>query len=164
MKLTKSKLKQIIKEELTAVSEAFDPDERATAAGLEQDIEARHHRGDPYEGDFGYFKDGPKGFGDYPWIQQALEDLKDEEYANKAQAINDLAQELGVTVRVEENLNEIDLLGSRSAKALEDIKRAYKKDLVEIHNTLQSAVKNNSAHQAAVNLLKTIASKLDLMR
>jgi len=102
MKLTKSKLKQIIKEEIAAVSEAFDSDERATAAGLEQDIEARHHRGDPYEGDFGYFKDGPKGFGDYPWIQQALEDLKDEEYANKAQAINDLAQELGVTVRVEE--------------------------------------------------------------
>jgi hypothetical protein len=63
-----------------------------------------------------------------------------------------------------EELNEIDFLGKDSQRALELAKESWKQDLIMVHNTLHTAVRDNSAHQAAVSLLRTIASKLDLMR
>jgi len=76
--------------------------EFATAGGMEQDIEMRGDRGDFEQGDYGNV--GPGGgemmdLGEYPWIQDALEDLKDEEFPNKEKAIQSLAGELGMSVK-----------------------------------------------------------------
>ena len=84
MKITKLQLKQIIKEEYKNVLREA---EFATAPGMEQDIEMRQKRGNFEKGDYGIHGTlgyGDKGgiggeysdYGEYPWIQAALEDLK----------------------------------------------------------------------------------------
>ena len=106
MKITKRQLRRIISETLR---EDYDPEEKATAAGLKQDIEARLKRGSFEKGDWGIH--GPGGYTDrgglageysgpdYPWIRHALEDLEDETHADKVAAVSSLAQELGVSTR-----------------------------------------------------------------
>tara|TARA_Y100001963_G_C6573952_1_gene350233 strand:- start:94 stop:450 length:357 start_codon:yes stop_codon:yes gene_type:complete len=106
MKITKSRLKQIIKEEYEDI---LRDDEFATAAGMEQDIEMRRKRGDFEKGDWGVHgslgysdKGGMAGeysdYGEYPWIKSALENLKDGDQMNKEKAVEMLAQELGVSI------------------------------------------------------------------
>jgi len=113
MKITKKQLKKIIKEELSKIlNETMDSGiypERATAAGLEQDIEKRQKRGSFEKGDWGIHGDtgyGPGGgmageysdWGEYPWVQDALKSLKDVEYNNQVAALSHIAQELGISV------------------------------------------------------------------
>jgi len=105
MKITKRQLRRIISE---ALHEDYDPEEKATAAGLKQDIETRSKRGSFEKGDWGIHGPGGYtdrgglageygGYGDYPWIRAAMEDLEDETHADKVAAVNSLAQELGVS-------------------------------------------------------------------
>ena len=77
--------------------------EFATASGMEQDIEMRQKRGDFEQGDYGNV--GPEGgemmdHGEYPWIKSALEDLKDDEFPDKEQAIQALAKQLGMSIKI----------------------------------------------------------------
>ena len=90
--------------------EPEEEEEFATAAGMEQDIETRMKRGSFEKGDWGIH--GSTGYTDrggmageysgpdYPWIQSALEDLRDEEHPNKAKALEALADELGMSIEV----------------------------------------------------------------
>jgi hypothetical protein len=107
MKVTKGQLRRIIRE---ALHENFEPGEKATAAGLKQDIEARSKRGEFEKGDWGIH--GPtgysdrgglageySGYGDYPWIRDALQDLENETDADKAAAVSNLAHELGISIQ-----------------------------------------------------------------
>jgi len=76
-------------------------DEFASAGGMEQDIEMRGQRGDFEQGDYGNV--GPGGgemmdHGEYPWIKDALDNLKDEEAPDKEKALQALADELGVSI------------------------------------------------------------------
>ena len=107
MKITKRQLRKIIRETLR---EDYDPEEKATASGLKQDIEMRQKRGEFEKGDYGIHGAGGytdrggmageySGYGDYPWIQAALSDLEDEAHGDKVAAVASLAQELGVSVR-----------------------------------------------------------------
>jgi ribosomal protein L37AE/L43A len=78
-------------------------DEFATAGGMEQDVEMRQKRGDFKQGDYGNV--GPGGgetmdHGEYPWVKAALEDLKDDEFPDKEKALQALADELGISVKV----------------------------------------------------------------
>ena len=103
MKITKEKLSKIIKEEILSVLEAYDPEEYATEAGLDQDIDVRRRRGSFDKGDWGIHGDGGYGaeysdYGEYPWIQDAKAALADEAQPDKLKAIEALANELGVSV------------------------------------------------------------------
>tara|TARA_R100000458_G_C8276789_1_gene252212 strand:- start:3133 stop:3783 length:651 start_codon:yes stop_codon:yes gene_type:complete len=93
------------------VSEVYDEEEFATAAGMQQDIRSREERGDFEKGDWGVHGDTGSGeysgsgfrstyssYGDYPWVAQALEDLRDEDYDSKIMAVSALVDELGVSV------------------------------------------------------------------
>ena len=97
MKITKQNLKHIIEEELQEILGS----DFATAAGRQQDIDMRGARGDFEKGDYGMH--GQPGelsdYGEYPWIQDALRDLQDEDLISKQKAVQALADELGVTVR-----------------------------------------------------------------
>ena len=84
-------------------------DEFATAGGMEQDIEMRGDRGDFEQGDYGNV--GPGGgemmdHGEYPWIKDALDDLKDEEAPDKEKALQALADELGVSITMSPELGD----------------------------------------------------------
>ena len=107
MKITKRQLRRLIRE---ALHEDYEPEEKATAAGLKQDIEARSKRGSFEKGDWGIHGQGGytdrgglageySGDGDYPWIQDAMEDLEDESHGDKIAAVSNLAQELGISIR-----------------------------------------------------------------
>ena len=121
MKINKSRLTKIVNEELTKIREATDIRGRdmtdddpqyASLAGAKQDIEMRTKRGDPYEGDWGYYNTGGESYGELPWVVAAVEALEDAEYDVRAKAVAALADELGVSVRasldrrVEEPLKE----------------------------------------------------------
>tara|TARA_R100000005_G_C4899553_1_gene142382 strand:- start:167 stop:523 length:357 start_codon:yes stop_codon:yes gene_type:complete len=108
VKLTKSKLRQIIKEELAKVEEITDVRGRdmtrddpqyASLAGAKQDIDMRTKRGDPYKGDWGYYNTGAVSYGELPWVRAAVEDLEDAEYDVRAQALEALADELGISIK-----------------------------------------------------------------
>ena len=105
-----NKPKKIRKEDNVeeTMDSGIDP-ERATAAGLEQDIEKRRKRGSFEKGDYGIHGDtgytnrgGMAGeysdWGEYPWVQDALESLRDAEYNNQVAALSHIAQELGISV------------------------------------------------------------------
>lgn len=139
MKITKSRLSEIISQEIQALKESSDwfsdeyetladrkfadsQDEFASAAGLEQDIEMRHQRGDFEKGDWGSHEQGLTDYGEYPWVQAALEDLRGEEAGNKEKALRALANELGISVTFNEALSKKD-----SEKAWADMNNAYLK-------------------------------------
>jgi len=112
MKINKSKLRQIIKEELSKFEEAYEGrpgrdelPQYASAAGAKQDIDMRAKRGSFEKGDFGIHSDSPDGWGEFkgyeeiPWVQMALEDLEDAEHDVKAKALEALADELGISIK-----------------------------------------------------------------
>ena len=91
------------------VNEAYGEEERATAGGMEQDIDMRQDRGDFEKGDYGNV--GPGGgemmdHGEYPWIKDALDNLKDEEAPDKEKALQALADELGVSITMSPELED----------------------------------------------------------
>lgn len=107
MKITKSKLRKIIKEELAeakkpAYHSAWQDDpnyefaghegeeeepQYATVAGAKQDIQRRARGG------------AQGAYGDLPWVRAAVEDLEDAEYDVRAQALEALADELGISIK-----------------------------------------------------------------
>ena len=91
------------------VNEAYDEEEYATAGGMEQDLDMRRGRGDFEQGDYGNV--GPGGgemmdHGEFPWIKDALDDLKDEEAPDKEKALQALADELGVSITMSPELED----------------------------------------------------------
>ena len=112
MKLNKKALRKMILKEIKQLSEDRPSEEEfATAGGMEQDIEMRQKRGDFEQGDYGMHgetgysdKGGMAGeftdHGEFPWVKAALEDLKDDEFPDKEKALQALADELGISVKV----------------------------------------------------------------
>tara|TARA_R110000824_G_scaffold24884_11_gene87154 strand:+ start:54 stop:1007 length:954 start_codon:yes stop_codon:yes gene_type:complete len=91
------------------VAEGYDEEEFATAAGKQQDIRSREERGEFEKGDWGIHGDTGytnkgglageySGYGDYPWVAQALEDLQGEDYDSKITAVSALVDELGISI------------------------------------------------------------------
>jgi len=111
MKITKSRLTKIIKEELAKLNEAYGgrrgPNELpqyGTSAGARQDIDMRTSRGDFEKGDYGvHGRDWGqmKSYGELPWVQMAVEDLEDSEHDIRVKALEALADELGISIRAE---------------------------------------------------------------
>jgi hypothetical protein len=90
-------------EKVTTLNEAYDSDEFATSAGMQQDLDMRATRGDFEKGDYGNV--GPDSGemmdkSEFPWIQAALEDLSNESRTDKLKAIEALADELGINVEL----------------------------------------------------------------
>jgi hypothetical protein len=80
--------------------------EYATAAGMQQDLDMSAKRGDFEKGDYGNVGPGAGKMmdkADFPWIKQALEDLKDQDAPQKEQAVQALADELGINIKVSDS-------------------------------------------------------------
>ncbi len=99
------------------VNEAYDEEEYATAAGMQQGLDMRKERGDFEQGDWGVHGDlgysdqgGMAGeysdYAEYPWIKDALENLQDEEFDDKVKALESLADELGIEITTSEEAEE----------------------------------------------------------
>jgi len=102
MKITTKLIRQSIKEELLRILlEGYEPDEFATAAGMQQDLDDREKRGSFEKGDWGIEGSSwgeMKSRGEFPWIQDALSSLSAESHPERLKAVEALANELGVSV------------------------------------------------------------------